>query len=213
MWNSSAGIPSPLLALLVVILPKAQLTSHSRMSGSRWVITPLGLSGSLRSFLYSSVYSCHLLISSASVRSLPVFVLYCAYLCMKYFLLVPPIFLKRSLESSPFYCLPLFICIIHLRRLSDLSCYSLKLTLRWVHLSFFTLPFISLFSAICKPSPDNRFAFLHFFFLGMVLDTTSCYELVHNVTKFTMLWTSIQSSAGTLSTRSNPLSLLLTSTV
>ena len=44
------------------MLPKAHLTSHSRMSGSRWVwvITPLWLSGSWRSFLYSSsVYSCH----------------------------------------------------------------------------------------------------------------------------------------------------------
>ena len=30
------------------------------MSGSRWVITPSWLSGSWRSFLYSSVYSCHL---------------------------------------------------------------------------------------------------------------------------------------------------------
>ena len=37
------------------------MTSHSRMSGSRWVITPSWLSGSWRSFLYSSsVYSCHL---------------------------------------------------------------------------------------------------------------------------------------------------------
>ena len=55
------------------MLSKAHLTSHSRMSGSRWVITPLWLSGSWRSFLYSSsVYSCHLfLISSASVRSQP----------------------------------------------------------------------------------------------------------------------------------------------
>ena len=35
-WNSSAGIPSPLLALLTAVLPKAHLTSHSRMSGSRW---------------------------------------------------------------------------------------------------------------------------------------------------------------------------------
>ena len=33
--NSSDGISSPLLALLVVMLPKAHLTSHSRMSGSR----------------------------------------------------------------------------------------------------------------------------------------------------------------------------------
>ena len=72
-WNSSTGIPSPPLALFIVMLPKARLTSHSRMSGSRWVITPLWLSGSWRSLLYSSsVYSCHLfLISSASVRSIP----------------------------------------------------------------------------------------------------------------------------------------------
>ena len=63
IWNSSTGIPSPPLGLFVVILPKAHLTSHSRMSGSRWVIAPLWLSGSWRSFLYSSfVYSCHLLI-------------------------------------------------------------------------------------------------------------------------------------------------------
>ena len=73
IWNSSTGIPSPPLALFIVMLPKAHLTSHSKMSGSRWVITPLWLSGSWRYFLYSSsVYSCHLfLISSASVRSLP----------------------------------------------------------------------------------------------------------------------------------------------
>jgi len=44
--DSSTGIPSPPLALFVVILPKAHLTSHSRMSGSRWVITPSWLSGS-----------------------------------------------------------------------------------------------------------------------------------------------------------------------
>ena len=43
------------------MLSKAHLTSHSRMSGSRWVITPSWLSGSWSSFLYSSpVYSCHL---------------------------------------------------------------------------------------------------------------------------------------------------------
>ena len=40
------GIPSPPLALFVVMLPKAHFTSHSRISGSRWVITPLWLSGS-----------------------------------------------------------------------------------------------------------------------------------------------------------------------
>ena len=50
IWNSSTGIPSPLLALFVLILPKAHLTLHSRMSGSRWVVTPSWLSGLWRSF-------------------------------------------------------------------------------------------------------------------------------------------------------------------
>ena len=72
IWNSSSRIPSPPLVLFVLMLPKAHLTSHSRMSGSSWVITPSRLSESLRSFLYSSsVYSCRLfLISSASLRSI-----------------------------------------------------------------------------------------------------------------------------------------------
>ena len=46
-----------------------------------------------------------------------------------------------------------------------------------------------LFSAICKASSDNHFAFLHFFFLRMVLIPASC----------AMSWTSIHSSSGTLS--------------
>ena len=83
IWNSSTGIPSPPLALFVVMLPKAHLTSHSKMSGSRWVIAPSWLSGSLRSSSYSSsVYYFHLfLISSAFVSIISV--LYCAHLCMK----------------------------------------------------------------------------------------------------------------------------------
>ena len=35
IWNSSTGIPSPPLALLVVMIPKVHLTSHSKVSGSR----------------------------------------------------------------------------------------------------------------------------------------------------------------------------------
>ena len=42
VWSSSTGIPSRPLALFVVMLPKAHLTLHSRMSGSRWVITHRG---------------------------------------------------------------------------------------------------------------------------------------------------------------------------
>ena len=70
IWNSSTEIPSHPLAFFIVMLPKAHLTSHSRMCGTRWVITPSWLSGSLRYFLYSSsVYFCHHLISSASVAA------------------------------------------------------------------------------------------------------------------------------------------------
>ena len=72
--SGSARNLSPPIALfvLIVMLPKAHLTSHLRMSGLRWVTTKSWLSGLWRSLLYSlSVCSCNLfLISSASVRSL-----------------------------------------------------------------------------------------------------------------------------------------------
>ena len=98
IWNSSTGIPLPPLALFVVMLPKAHLTSHSRMSGSRWMIIPSWLSGSWRSFLYSSsVYSCHLfLISSAYVGSIP-FLSFIEPIFAWNVPLVSLIFLKRSL--------------------------------------------------------------------------------------------------------------------
>ena len=68
VWNSTAGIPLSSLALFTVMLPKAHLTSYSRMSGSRWVSTAPWLSGWWR----SSVYSCHLfLVYSASFRAWP----------------------------------------------------------------------------------------------------------------------------------------------
>ena len=62
IWNSSTGIPSPPLALFIEMLSKAHLTSHSRISGSRWGITPWWLSGSWRSF--STVLLCILATSS-----------------------------------------------------------------------------------------------------------------------------------------------------
>ena len=63
-------------------------------------------------------------------------------------------------------------------------------TFRWVYFSFSSLLLASLLlSDIYKASSDNHFAFLHFFFLGMVLITASC----------TMSWTSTHSSSGTLS--------------
>ena len=67
-------------------------------------------------------------------------------------------------------------------------CHSLELCIQMVKFFLFLCLFASLlFSAICKASPDNHFAFLHFFFLGMVLITIFC----------TMLQTSIHISLGT----------------
>ena len=100
IWNSSAGIPSPLLALFIVMLPKAHLTSrmHSRMSDSQWVITPSWLSGSLRPFFVQ--FFCLFLPPLLNIFSfcwvLTISVLYCVHLCMNV-PLVSLIFLKRSL--------------------------------------------------------------------------------------------------------------------
>ena len=69
-------------------------------------------------------------------------------------------------------------------------CYSLELCIQTGISSFSLLPFMSLlFIAICKASSGNHFAFLHFFFSGMVLIPASC----------TMSQTSVHSSSGTLS--------------
>ena len=204
IWNSSTGIPSPPLALFIVMLPKAHLTSHSSMSGSRWVITASWLSGLWRSFLYSSVYSCHLfLISYASVKSIP----FLSFIEPNFAWNVPLlclILLKRSLVF-PIQLFP-SISLQWAPRKAFLSLLAIlwNSAFKWVYLSFSPLPLASLlFSAICKASSDNHFAFLHFFFLGMVLITASC----------TMSWTSIHSSSGTLSIRSNPFNLFVTFTV
>ena len=98
IWNSSTGVPSPPLALFVVMLHKTHLTSYSRISSFRSVITPSWLYGSWRYFLYSSsVYSWHLLlVSSASVRSIP-FLSFIEPIFARNDPLVYLVFLKRSL--------------------------------------------------------------------------------------------------------------------
>ena len=190
IWNSSTGIPSPPLALFIMMLPTAHLILHSKMSGSRWVITPSWLSRSWRSFLYSSsVYSCHLfLISSASIRSIT-FLSFIVTVFACNVPLVSLIFLKRSLVSH-FIIFIYFFALITEKGCLISPCYSLELCIQ-TGLSFlFSFAFASLlFIAICKASSENHFAFLHFFLLGMVLITAS----------YTMSWTSIHSSSGTLS--------------
>ena len=85
VWNSSTRIPSPPLVLFVVMLPKACLTLHSRMSGSRWVITPSWLSGSWRSFFvqFFCVFLPPLLNIFCFCYVHTISVLYWIHLCMK----------------------------------------------------------------------------------------------------------------------------------
>ena len=104
--------------------------------------------------------------------------------------LVSLIFLKRSLVF-PILLFPSISLHWSLRK-AFLSLLALlwNSAFKWIYLSFSPLPFTSLLSStICKASSDNCFAFLHFFFLGMVLIPASC----------TVSWTSLHSSSGTLS--------------
>ena len=187
---SSTGIPSPPLALFIVMLPKAYLTSHSRMSGSRWMITPSWLCGSLRPFFVQ--FFCVFLPPLLNLCCLlgPYHsVLYCAHLCMKCSLGISLIFLMRSHLSHSVMFLYFFALIIEKGFLFS-CCSSLELCIQMGISFLFSFAFcFSSFTAICKASSDSHFAFLHFFFLGMVLILVSC----------TMSQTCIHSSSGTLS--------------
>ena len=189
IWNSSTEIPSPPLALFVVMPTWLHIpgclaldeSSHHR-----------DYSGHEDLFLYSSsVYSCHLsFISSAFVRSLQ-FLPFIEPIFAWNVPLVSPIFLKRSL----LFPILLFSSIsLHwlLRKAFFLisPCYPLDSAFKWVYLSFSPLLFASLlFTAVGKASSDSHFAFLHYFFLGMVSLPVSC----------SVSWTSVHSSSGTLS--------------
>ena len=169
IWSISAGIPSPPLSLFVVMLSKAHLTLHSRMSGWHygWVTIVLWLSRSLRPFLCSfSIYSCHVfLISSASVRSLlllsftvPIFAWNVPLICN---------FLEEISSLSHSIVFLYFLHCSFKKTFLSLLCILWNSAFNWVYLSLSPLPFTSLlFSAICKASSDNHFAFLQFIVLG-----------------------------------------------
>ena len=123
------------------------------------------------------LYSCHLLISSASVRSIsflsffvPIFAWNVPFLSL--------IFLKRSLV----FTILLFSSIsLHWsRRKAFLSLLAIlwNSAFKWVCLSFSPLPLASLlFSATYKPPSDNHFVFLHFFSWGWSsLPPVQCQE-------------------------------------
>ena len=64
--NSLAGIPLSPLALFVLMLPKAHLTLHSRMSGSRWVITPSWLPSWFCFFFFLTCQRCPSTVTKAA---------------------------------------------------------------------------------------------------------------------------------------------------
>ena len=158
------------------MLPKAHLTSHSRMSGSRWVITSSWLSGSWRSFVYSSsVYSCHLfLISYTSVRSIP-FLAFIVPIFALNIPLVSLVFLRRSLVFPILLFFSISLCCSLKKAFLSLLTVFWNSAFRWMYLSFSPLPFASLFfRVIYKASSVSHFGFLCFFFLGVVLIPISC---------------------------------------
>ena len=161
-WNSSTEILSPPLALYVVMLPKAHLTSHSRMSGSRWVITLSWLSGSWRSFLYSSVYFYHLfLIPSASVRSIQ-FLSFIEHICAWNVPLVSLIFLKRSLVFP--ILLFYFLLLIFIQILPTL--WEVKLL---SHVWLFAIPLTAAYQAPPSVAFSRKSTWVgcHFFLQGI----------------------------------------------
>ena len=188
-WNSSTGIPS--LALFILMLPKALLISHSRMSDSRWVITQSWLSG--YEDLFCTVLLCILATSFQHLLLLLGPYNFCPLLSPSLHEMFPW-YLSFSWRDLVFPTLLFSSISLHwsLRKALSLLAMLWNSAFKWIYLSFSPWLFASLlFSALCKASSDNHFAFLHFFFLGMVLIIASC----------TMSWTSIHSSSGTLSDR------------
>ena len=170
IWNSLARIPSPPLALFIVMFPKAHLTSHSRMFGSMWAITPSWFAGSLE--LFCIVLLCILAhhLNIFCFCSIPtISILYGAYLCMKCSLDISN-FLEDIFSLSHSIVFPLFFCIVHLGSLSYLS----LLFFGNLHSVWYIVPFPLCFSSFLRLGPQilklglNKLQFLlrNFMFLS-----------------------------------------------
>ena len=163
--NCSAAIPSPPLAMFLVILPKAHLTSHSKMPGSRWVTTPSWLSRSFRPFLYSSSVWFVTPFSSLLLLLGPFDLSFIVPVFAWNVPLVSQIFLNRSL-GFPFLLFP-SICTDHLGGLSYLS----LLLLGILHSDGEIFPSLLclsrlFFSQLFVRPPQKSFCLLTFLFLG-----------------------------------------------
>ena len=109
--------------------------------------------------------------------TIPLFPHLFAHACMKCSL-ISSTFLKRS---PVFPILLFFSASLHYSLKGFLSFLAIlwNPTFSWVYLFLSPLLFTSLLSsAIFKATSENYFAFLHFFFLGMILVTASCTVLM-----------------------------------
>jgi len=160
------------------------------MSVSRWVITPSWLSGLWRSFciilLYILVTSSYYLLFLLGQYH---FCLYCAHI------------LEEISKLLHFIVFLYFFAFITEESFLISPYYSLNSAFKWVYLFFSPCFLLLFFSQIFVRPPQTTF--LHFFFLGVVLILAS----------YTMSGTSVHSSSGTLSIRSDPLNLFVTSSV
>ena len=178
IWKSSTGIPSPPLALFTVMLPKSYLTSQSKISVSRWVITPSWLSGSWRSFLFFCVFLHLFLISFAFVRSIP----FLSFIVLIFAWNIPFVslnFLKRSLVFP--ILLSSFISFHWSLRKAFLSLLAILGTLIQMGICFlFSFAFCSLlFTAICRACQATILPFCISFSGGWSwsLPLVQCHEL------------------------------------
>ena len=130
-------------------------------------------------------------------------VLYRTHLCKKYFLGISD-FLEEISSLSHSVVFLYFFALITEEGFPISPGYSLELCIQMAISFLFSFAFrFSSFHSYLLGLLRQLFCFWHFFSTGMVLIPVSC----------TMSRTSIHSSPGTLSIRSSPLNLFLTSTV
>jgi len=148
IWNSSAGISSTSTSFVCNNNSKTHWTSHSRMSGSRWMTKPSWLSGTLKHcFVCSSVHFCRLFLIYSALLDPHFSVLFVSIFAWNV-PFISIIFLKRSLV----FPILLFSVSLHC---SLKKAFFPLLAILWnsafprVYLSFSPLPFTFLFSVIC----------------------------------------------------------------
>ena len=151
------------------------------------------------------MYSCHLfLIPSASVRSLLFLSLSC-YLCPRNVPLISPIFFFKKKISSLSHCI-VFCCLYCSFKKAFLSLLAILWisAFSWIYLFLSPCLWLLFFTQLfVKPTQTTTLPSCIFFFLwdGFGHCLLECYKPPSLIL------------SGTLSTRSNPLNLLVTSTV